>query len=884
MPSDKIPAGFDAENYRLAYPDVALSGLDPETHYLKYGTLFGRPPNPAAVTETAPIRLRDSDPAILDLLYAQGIMPQTAPVRHSELVTILMPSHNNEKWLVRAINSALSQQGVAVEVIVIDDGSTDGSVKVAREIAQTASNLKVISLLRNFGCYYARNVGVMHSKGAFITILDTDDIMSPDRIARQLDVLKTVPGLVACRGRQRRWTPDYTTPVSELKYGENSLLWRRDVLNRVGWYDTVRFSGDGEFRFRLEKTYGVAAVLKMEDEFYFTRTLENSLTTSKKSRVFTLQEGQLALTMSPPRKNYRAAFTNWHQGGGKLRVAFPQFSRPFKLGAQAQNASPSLGQHRIGTMESVSARRESLKEMLPHILPQLNELRLYLNDYDAVPDFAQDPKIRVVLGKDAKGDLGDTGKFHDLSTEGAYIFSLKDTVKYPADYVTQMIYRIEMLGRACIVGVHGEIFPNDKFTKLSQRKVFAIDTKQMGQFVDLLGTGAAAWHSSCFMPNLGEFETNDQCDLWFSAAAARRNIPLFIVPKAANWLTEHAVDHAKPSDEEARQKQEHYFKTYHDSIAPVLDKGRVRRQMVAHLGNCYDRDTLKAAQILISKSVMQDAGDMIGARRSIEHHAPRPVAGKTIKRKAPHFHLIVTGWNCQEYLTACLRSIAQQLPGPYTFDVTLIDDHSTDGTYEDLTGTAILPHAKLIRVAKNTGAAHARHLGITAIKDPDTIVVLLDMDDALEPHALRTVVQCYRDNPACLMTIGNWQDQNDVKNTQGFYTAEEIDAQRARTRDLFSASYLRTFRRHLYDAIEVSDLVDDEGKWLESSADAALMYPLIDQCHSNEVAFIEEPIYRHTRDHETGTLARFGQQHKDERLNWLQGKAPKLRQAARKAK
>ncbi|MBK5945382.1 hypothetical protein CCR83_02695 [Rhodobacter veldkampii DSM 11550] len=880
---------FDADWYRSAYPDVTLLGMDPAEHYQTYGKILNRPARSSFVSKSDKVDYalpkhfaEEVDPARLDLMYGQGILSKSEPIRHPELVSILMPSHNNEQWLTRAIHAALSQQGVEVEVILIDDGSTDGSVRLARQIAQTMPNLKVISLLRNFGCYYARNIGVMNSKGAFITILDSDDIMAPDRIARQLDALKVVPDAMACRCQQRRWTPDFAMPVSDLKHGENSLIWRREVIERIGWYDTVRYSGDGEFRMRLQRTYGLEAVVKIPDELYFTRTVDGSLTTNKHSRVFTYQDGKLTVTLSPQRKAYADNFSAWQKKNRyNLHIPFPQMSRQFKLGAEKQNASPSLKQRRVGAMASFPARRESLRAVLAKILPQLDELRLYLNDYDEIPDFAHDPKIRVTLGKDAEGDLRDNGKFHDLPIDdNSYIFTLDDDLKYPDDYVARMIHQIEMFGRACVVGVHGVIFPRDRFAQLDERKVFAFKKQFTGHFVDLLGTGTAAWHSSIFRPSLDEFATKGQCDLWFAAAAAKCGVPFFSIARGQDWLTEH-IRHEKSLYREALTCPDDYFKTYNSSIAPVLQKGRLRRKMAAHLGRCYDKDTLAAAGIAMPENVAKAADDITAARRPVIHLAPLPTSDKrsdpTFAQEDLHFHIVVNGWNCREYLTTCLRSIAQQLPADYNFDVTLIDDHSTDGTYEDLTRTAILPHARLIRLTDNTGPAHARHVGISAIEDPDTIVVLLDMDDALEPHALRTVAKCYRDNQECLLTIGNWHDQDGKLNPQTFYTAEEIDNQRTREIELFNATHLRTFRRRLYDAVEVSDLLDHEGNWLETCTDVALMYPLMDQCRSHEVIFIDEPIYRYTRKHSTGTLARFGKPHKIERLKWLKAKAPKAR-------
>jgi glycosyltransferase involved in cell wall biosynthesis len=631
----------------------------------------------------------------------------------------------------------------------------------------------------------------------------------------------------------------------------------------------------------LQRVYGSDAVIKSPDELYYARTVRGSLTVSKDSGIFTYAEGKLSLAASPPRKAYEEHFTDWQKKNKiNLYIPFPQLSRPFKLGADEQNASPSLGQQRIGTMASFPARRESLKGVLTHILPQIDELRLYLNDYDEIPDFAHDPKIRVVLGKDAEGDLRDNGKFHDLPATDAYIFTLDDDLNYPSDYVMRLIHQIEMLGRACVVGVHGVIFPRGTFTKLAERKVFNFKDAHTGHFVDLLGTGTAAWHSSCFQLTLNEFASKGQCDLWFAAAAARQDVPLFIIPRAKRWLTEH-VRHEDCLYREAVAQPDEYFQTYNTLIATSLQKGRVRREMTEHLGRCYDRDTLEAAGIAIPENAARTIDKLVYSRRPLINRDPLPVSGVLTAPREPeeklHFHIVVNGWNCRSYLNPCLRSIAQQLPGNYLFDVTLIDDYSSDGTDEDLARTAILPHAKLMRITKNTGPAHARHVGIKAIENPDTIVVLLDMDDALEPHALRTVAQRYLDNPDCLMTIGNWHDQDGKKNPQDFYAAEEIDNQRIRDSELFNAAPLRTFRRRLYDAIEATDLLDREGNWLETCTDVALMYPLMDQCGSHEVIFIDEPIYRYTRKHGSGTLARFGKPHKVERLTWLKSKTPKVR-------
>lgn len=874
---------FDAALYANAYPDVELSGLSPRDHYERYGKLMGRDPAPRSGTPGSTIAA--ATPALLDLQYSRGAIIENSPREHKELITVIMPSYNNEAWIARAMNSVLSQKGVNIELVVVDDGSTDGSVSIAQGIAKSAKNVRVISLLRNFGCYYARNIGVTNARGDYLTVVDSDDIISPIRLQRQLSAIKSTPGAIGSQCQQRRWTSDYNKPLSDLKFGENSLLWHRDIIQNIGFYDTVKFSGDAEFRLRIQRTYGTDSIAKIAEELYFLRTIANSLTTGPVGRVYTFEDGNLSVSLSPERQAYLDAFTKWQKGAKpkhpeaehRMKIDFPQLNRPFSLGAKPQNASPSIAQRRVGAMASFPPRLESLEASMASILPQLDTLILYLNDYEDIPAFARHPKVRVVKSQDAAGDLRDNGKFYDLPKEDdAYVFTLDDDLIYPTDYVARMIHQIEMLNRSSVVGLHGVIFPEGEFTKLSDRTVFHFRRKGPGHFVDLLGTGTTAWHSSTFKPMLEQFPTKGVCDLWFASAAATQGVPLYAVPRTDNWV----IEHTRFDDclwREAVTQPQGYFDVYHQHVAPTLKDGLVRRRMEAHLARGYDANTLVAAGIALRDTPHEKAGALIPARKSLDIR-PTPYAPSRLTPEEPlHFHIVVNGWNCREYVGACLRSIAGQLPGPFTYETILVDDGSTDGTFEALANAGILPQARIIRIAENAGPAHARHVGIRAIQDPEAIVVLVDMDDALERHALKVVAERYLQNPHCLMTIGNWQDQDGKRNPQPFYSAEELDGQTIRDVDLFNATHLRTFRRKLYDAIQPEDLFDQNGRWLETCTDVGLMYPLLDQCWSDEVDFIQEPIYRYTRKHSSGTLARFGKPHKVERLAWLKAKPPKSR-------
>jgi glycosyltransferase involved in cell wall biosynthesis len=472
------------------------------------------------------LSLADRIPAFLDQQYAKGIIKNNLPLKHDELISIIMPSYNNEAWITRAIHAALSQQEVRVELLVVDDGSTDDSISIARRIAESVPNMRVIPLLRNFGCYYARNIGVLSASGSYVTIIDSDDIMTPDRIVRQMDVMRLNPKAVACRCHQRRWTSDYSQPLSNLRPGLNSLLWKRNLTDLIGWYDSVRFSGDFEFLSRIQHSFGTGSIILTPDESYFTRMLNSSLTTNPENRVHILKEGKLEIELSAPRRLYEETFAAWQkdfksatpEGLHQIYIDFPMLSRPFRLGSDKQNASPSIGQKRIGAIVSSIAQQEQLRASLETIVPQIDELILYLDDYTNIPNFIKHSKIRAILSQKIKNDSCNNKNFFDfLRGDNAYIFVFDSNLLYPKNYVAWMIHYIEMLSRSSVIGVRGIIFKESNFKNEKQ-------------------VNTAAWHSSILKPPYDNFETTEISDLWLASMITKRDIPFFSIPCKKDWL------------------------------------------------------------------------------------------------------------------------------------------------------------------------------------------------------------------------------------------------------------------------------------------------------------------------------------------------------------
>lgn len=100
------------------------------------------------------------------------------------LVSIILPVYNSEAYVVETVNSALGQTYQNIEVIVVDDGSTDGSLSLVEQIND--SRLRVFTQI-NQGACVARNRGIIEAKGEFIKFLDSDDVLYPEAVAVQLE-------------------------------------------------------------------------------------------------------------------------------------------------------------------------------------------------------------------------------------------------------------------------------------------------------------------------------------------------------------------------------------------------------------------------------------------------------------------------------------------------------------------------------------------------------------------------------------------------------------------------------------------------------------------------------------------------------------------------
>lgn len=173
------------------------------------------------------------------------------------LVSVITPFFNADPFLGEAIESVLAQSYAPLELLLVDDGSSDGSPMTAARAATEHENIRLLRLAHNQGPAFARNFAVREAVGEFVTFLDADDAMVPDRLAFQVEYLSThseadvVIGLadyVVEPGVDP--PPWFDRPGSRLQ-NPMTMLATRAVFDLVGLFDpTYRVGEDTEWMFR----------------------------------------------------------------------------------------------------------------------------------------------------------------------------------------------------------------------------------------------------------------------------------------------------------------------------------------------------------------------------------------------------------------------------------------------------------------------------------------------------------------------------------------------------------------------------------------------------------------------------------------------------------
>jgi len=119
----------------------------------------------------------------------------------NSLVSIVIPCYNTREYVAEAVRSAFAQTYAHKEVLVVDDGSTDGSLEVLKEMQEKEFPSLIVLQHEDYGNHgvsSTRRRGVLTAKGEYIAFLDADDVLLPKNIERQLQVLQDNPKVILC--------------------------------------------------------------------------------------------------------------------------------------------------------------------------------------------------------------------------------------------------------------------------------------------------------------------------------------------------------------------------------------------------------------------------------------------------------------------------------------------------------------------------------------------------------------------------------------------------------------------------------------------------------------------------------------------------------------
>jgi len=210
----------------------------------------------------------------------------------THLVSILIPAYNAERWIAQTVRSALAQTWPRTEIILVDDGSRDETVSIARQFA--SKNLSIVTE-DNQGGSAARNRAFRLCQGDFIQWLDADDLLSPDKIARQMEaavkaadkrILSSCPWGYFMYRPHRAWfnrTPlwadlaplEWLVRKWENKAHMNPATWlvSRELTEAAGPWDTrLIYCEDGEYFCRVILASNGIRFVPEATVFYRTRT------------------------------------------------------------------------------------------------------------------------------------------------------------------------------------------------------------------------------------------------------------------------------------------------------------------------------------------------------------------------------------------------------------------------------------------------------------------------------------------------------------------------------------------------------------------------------------------------------------------------------------
>lgn len=212
----------------------------------------------------------------------------------NDLITVIVPVYNVEKYLEDCIKSIINQTYANIEIILVDDGSTDGSLNICKQYATEDSRITIIQQ-ENHGVSYARNKGIEIAKGNYITFIDSDDWIEKEFIetlyneAKEKKADVTICGYNRIIGKNKEKihfagekhdfnSNEYSIKVLNPQTGFgfcHMKLIKRKCIDKVRFDEGLTVGEDALFNMEIAKNIGKAILV--EKRLYNYRINENSV-------------------------------------------------------------------------------------------------------------------------------------------------------------------------------------------------------------------------------------------------------------------------------------------------------------------------------------------------------------------------------------------------------------------------------------------------------------------------------------------------------------------------------------------------------------------------------------------------------------------------------
>ena len=323
------------------------------------------------------------------------------PAPGGALVTVILPLWNAAASIKTALVSLAEQSWENLEVLVIDDASTDAGPDLVADFARQDPRFRLIRQAENQGAYAARNRGLAEATGEFVTAQDADDWSHPERIAlhaadlARRDVPFNISDWVRASselGFWGGWLPAPTLPAPNFA----SIFFRRALVDRIGPWDTARIAADREFAARAQLLRGAPRRGAFPRPFLplcplaFGRDAAVSLTRSRATHAATRYHGI--------RRDYHEAAELWHAGlDPAAPVSLPQdgfFPAPLAIRAR-RGPDPEHDLLFIGDFNFLGGTQKSALNMIAAArAADLSAALLHYRRYDQDVTAPLNPQVR----------------------------------------------------------------------------------------------------------------------------------------------------------------------------------------------------------------------------------------------------------------------------------------------------------------------------------------------------------------------------------------------------------------------------------------------------------------------------------------------------------